>query len=225
MGIIKRTPADALKDAATATRKAEELEAKATEADETSQRMDAESMAALIDNPGQAEGITAKISAQERLARAYRMKAAEHRGKVTEHRREALSLEADQLDRDAEKVERDAEKVAEKVDAARQALEHLDGYSWEREPIGYDTAGKANEWSAGGAADDLRGQAGNLRLAALHNRFYLENGKRASFVSELTSGNVQGPTSYDAGRQIDPEFHTSDLLAQIASGTVETVEV
>ncbi len=222
MGIIKRTPADAMRDAATATAKAAELEAQAAEAEATAKRMDTESLAALVDNPEQAEGINAKIAAQERLARAYRLKASECRDKVPNLHREALELEAAELDRQAERIDRDADKLAEKVADARRALEDLDGYAWERKALEFDSITKeGTTWSVDGAAGDKRGQGETLRIKARQNRFYIEHERVAQHVDEFRFGpNFNNMSGLPTGPRIDDPDYTTDLLSQIAGGNV-----
>ncbi|NUL43856.1 hypothetical protein F7P69_01390 [Cellulosimicrobium funkei] len=216
---MRRTSSDAMKDATTAETKAAELEAKATEAEAAAQRLDADSMAALVDNPGQAEGITSKISAQERLARAYRSKAAEHREKVQSFQREALELEAVDLHREADKLERDAEKQAEKIADALQKLEALDG-GCKYEPAVSMRDRYTNapvQWHAP-KADQMRADAKTLRARAGHNRYFLEHRRLAAERYELNE--MLTDTLSTLETMWLPEGTTSDLLAQIASGNV-----
>ncbi len=221
MALMKRTAADALKAADAAERKAADLEAKAAEATATAQRMDAEATDALVSNPGQAERITAGITAQERLARAYRVKADAARASVDEHYQEALELEATELDREADKLDREADKLAERVTAALKALEDVDGYAWERKPLEFDSISKVpTSWSVDGAAGDKRGEAEAVRFKALHNRYWIKHGQPAQFVANLRDDSTTVAAMWDNGPAIDPERHTSVLLAQIASGNV-----
>jgi hypothetical protein len=223
MGIIKRTAADAMKDAATMASKAADFEAKTAEATATAQRMDAESLDALVDNPGQAEGISGKIDAQERLARAYQLKATEHRGKVPGYHHEALELEAAAIDREADKLERDAAQQAEKVADALAKLEALDG-GCKYAPARIPSSGYSNESAATFVpkAVVMREQVQVLRAKAAHNRYYLQNGRMAHDRYELNPM-LSEPFSTLAGMWL-PEGTTSDLLAAIANGTVPETE-
>lgn len=238
MGILKRTTDKAMTDAANHATKAAELEAKAVEAEATARQLDTDSLTTLVDDPEQAETVAGRISAQERLARAYRAKAAEYRALVERCHREALELEAADLDERAAKLDVQADKVVAKVAAALAALEEADGgHVWARGGADVSENQRAlgqmeytrtvttqEQRAEGGAAAPIREQAKALRLRAGHNRYFLQHGRLAGSLVDL-GGDQGGPLDYLVGI-IAPTVEdsaTTDLLARLASGVGEPV--
>lgn len=242
MALIKRTAEKALTDASTHDTKAADLEAKATEADTTAHRLDADSMETLADDPTQAEGISSKIDAQKRLARAYRAKAAGHRTKAEDARREALELEAAELESRAAKLDAQADKVVAKVAAALAVLEEADGGAeWCRvdqahvwgPPIDradaivedHRTESTQQQRAEGGTATAIRKQAEALRLRARHNRYFLEHGQLAPDPQDLGAPR-EHPLAHLTGQYLPTvEDFTTELLARMSGARVgETVD-
>lgn len=223
MGIIKRTTADALKAAERADATAAKWDDKAAAVRTEAQRMDAEAGAAILADESQAEKITISVQAQERKARAYDSAAAEARREAAQAREDALRIEADELDRKADQLDKRADRKAEEVAEALAKLEAADGYSWERKPTEtHPLTGEPTRWSADGAAGDLRGQARTLRLAAQHNRYYLEHHQMARLSMQVRDNvppeaAVRAMNSGHGGDLLSPE-HTTALLSAAAAG-------
>ena len=213
MGIIKRTTADALKAAERADATAAKWDDKAAAVRAEAQRMDAEAGPAILADESQAEKITIAVQAQERKARA----------EAAQARDDALRIEADELDRKADQLDKRADRKAEEVAEALAKLEAADGYSWERKPTEtHPLTGEPTRWSADGAAGDLRGQARTLRLAAQHNRYYLEHHQMARLSMQVRDNvppeaAVRAMNSGHGGDLLSPE-HTTALLSAAAAG-------
>lgn len=219
MGMIKRTSTDAVKDSGGHEAKAAELEAKAAEATTTIDRMEAEAVDAIVDDPRQAEKIGAGITAQQRMARAFTAKADQHRTKAAELKREALELEAAELHREADKLDKEADRHAAQVDELLVKLLELDGLEYG--PL--ERVKKDGDWKVQNAGASVtakfRHDIEAVRIKADNNRYYLATGRPAKDKQDL---NAELGSAYNV--MIMPmqlqAYHTTALLAQIASGNV-----
>ncbi|MFC7402903.1 hypothetical protein [Citricoccus sp. GCM10030269] len=219
MGITKRTSAEAVKDARGHEAKAAELEVKATDSATTIERMEAESVDAIVADPRQAEKIDAEITAQWRMARAFTAKADQHRSKATEFYREALDLEATELHREADKLDKQAEQHTARVDDLLTKLRELDGLEYgPRDRVKTDGGDWVAQNLGASVATKLRNDAETIRIKADNNRFFLATGKRAFGKQDLNAelGSKYSVTVMPMHLQA---HHVSELLGRVTAGT------
>lgn len=218
-----RTAADVVAQAREADQEARRLEALAAEVHAKVQKMEAESVDALVSNPDAAADIGAQIDAQARLERAYREKAAHHRREVDRFKLEALAVDAAERLADAEKLEADADKHAAKVEALLSQLEDLDGVAYEVAPSEYGVDGRATSWGTPKAAV-MQDDAHALRVLAAHSLYYSRQGETADTVHQLreTVGEDWLPRNADPFTLTNPQLYPenrSELLASVVAGT------
>lgn len=132
MGIFTKNVEQAQAAVAKAASVVSEWEAKAAAARAEAARLDAESGAAILEDPSAAERVTLSIQAQERTARAYDGAAAEARRKLEAAQRDALEAEAREEDKLAAAERKEAAGHTDKVTALKRQLEELDECGWDR---------------------------------------------------------------------------------------------
>lgn len=218
MGIIKRTSADAVKDAEGLETKAAELEAKAAEATATIERMEAESVDAIVDDPRQAEKIDAGITSQRRMAHAFTAKAAQYREKATTSYREALDLEAVELHREADKMDKQSAQHTAKVDGMLAQLKDLDGLEYGPSVRVKNVGGEwVDQVHSASVSAELRRNVESIRIKADNNLHYLATGRLAFDRYELNN-ELGSSHNTSVGVTRLSSHDRSDLLAQVTAG-------
>lgn len=221
MAPAKRTVATIVQAARTANDAANDHENNAAKVDAEVQRLEAEAVDLLVEDPSRADEVGRKIDAQTRLAGAYRAKARGKRAEVEDLKKDALYLEAAELDAEGERLDREHEKHEGKIAALIKQLEDLDGVPYIRKPEESPGYGEGIRILDNSTGDEIEGRAKGARLRATVNRFYLQFGEPPRHSTQITGEwSLTIPNAHiPLAHTLDPENSRSPLLRGIIDGT------
>lgn len=219
---IRKRSTDLVRDARKAHQDAAGFDRQADQVEAEVQRLEAESVDILINDPNQAGDVNRRIDAQDRLVRAYRTKANNKRADVEDLKRDALAREATELEKEGDRLARDAERHEARVDDLLAQLRELNGIKYIRESDGDLRDGEDFRVVEKSVGDKIQEEAGQRQLQARVNRFYLTHGQPPTHSVQLLTeeGSLEIPHNYIPGTwPLDQETSRSDLMKRVLADT------
>jgi|GEM_PF-3397910 len=198
--------------------------------------LDASAATRLLDDPSALDKLTNEVQRLDSLARQISATIAEAKRRAHDARRAALATEAEEEDREAVRLERERDAHQAKVDAAKAALEDLDGAGWVR--FDPDAGRRAGEPYVGPdyvlrvpRADLLAQEAREHRKRAALLRYAHEHDRIPDhwYETDLPGGTTEHPFTSDIPESIaeflglarseDPEVDADAPPAGVSRGS------